>query len=385
MDAMVTIKHVVLDRDGVLNEEAANRGFISSPKNFRWLPGALEALKGLHRAGLRLSVATNQSGVGRGMMTVEQVETVNAAMRYQALKHGAVVDAVFFCPHAPEAGCGCRKPQPGLIEEAIATARIPAQETLVVGDDLRDIEAGQRAGVAVALVLTGKGRSNESAARERGVAIYDDLPAVMRAILKHRIMSPEKSMMRINQVFADHAAVIGRAEAELPPLIEQIVTLIDRCLREGHKVIACGNGGSAADAQHLVAELVGRFCDERRALAAVTLMADTATLTALANDYGYERVFARQIEALAAPGDVLIAISTSGNSANVVRAAEAARAAGCVVVGFTGASGGKLADHADPVLRAPSSVVARIQEVHALCIHAIADALDARILAASGS
>jgi D-sedoheptulose 7-phosphate isomerase len=198
-------------------------------------------------------------------------------------------------------------------------------------------------------------------------------------------MSPEKSMTRINQVFADHSAVIGRAAAELPPLIEQIVTLIDRCLREGHKVIACGNGGSAADAQHLVAELVGRFCDERRALAAITLMADTATLTALANDYGYERVFARQIEALASPGDVLIAISTSGNSANVVRAAEAARAAGCVVVGFTGASGGKLAEHAAPVLRAPSSVVARIQEVHALCIHAIADGLDARILAASGS
>jgi D-sedoheptulose 7-phosphate isomerase len=190
-------------------------------------------------------------------------------------------------------------------------------------------------------------------------------------------------MMRIAQVFADHSAVIERAAAELPPLIEQIVGLIDRCLREGRKVIACGNGGSAADAQHLVAELVGRFCDERRALAAITLMADAATLTALANDYGYDRVFARQIEALAAPGDVLIAISTSGNSANVVRAAEAARAAGCVVVGFTGASGGRLAEYADPILRAPSSVVARIQEVHALCIHAICHALDARILTVS--
>jgi len=149
--------------------------------------------------------------------------------------------------------------------------------------------------------------------------------------------------------------------------------------------MACGNGGSAADAQHLVAELVGRFRDERRALAAVTLMADAATLTALANDYGYEQVFARQIEALAAPGDVLFAISTSGNSANVVRAAAAARARGCAVVGFTGASGGKLAEHADFLVRAPSAVVARIQEVHALCIHAIADALDARILSAGAS
>lgn len=189
-------------------------------------------------------------------------------------------------------------------------------------------------------------------------------------------------MLKINEVFADHADVIKRAAAELPPVIERVVTLIERCLRDGHKVMACGNGGSAADAQHLVAELVGRFRDERRALAAVTLMADSATLTALANDYGYEQVFARQIEALAAPGDVLIAISTSGNSANVVRAAAAARSAGCAVIGFTGAGGGKLLEHADPILRAPSNIVARIQEVHALCIHAIADALDDRILAA---
>jgi D-sedoheptulose 7-phosphate isomerase len=193
------------------------------------------------------------------------------------------------------------------------------------------------------------------------------------------------TMTRIKQVFADHAQVMMRAADELPAQLEPIVARIDRCLGEGRKVMACGNGGSAADAQHLVAELVGRFRDERRALAAVTLMADAATLTALANDYGYEQVFARQIEALAAPGDVLFAISTSGNSANVVRAAAAARARGCAVVGFTGASGGKLAEHADFLVRAPSAVVARIQEVHALCIHAIADALDARILSAGAS
>jgi D-sedoheptulose 7-phosphate isomerase len=186
----------------------------------------------------------------------------------------------------------------------------------------------------------------------------------------------------IRQVFADHAAVIEQAAIDLPPIIEQIVDLVHRCLREGRKVMACGNGGSASDAQHLVAELVGRFRDERRALAAVTLMADSATLTAVANDYGYEQVFARQVEAIGVAGDVLIAISTSGNSANVLRAAAVARATGCAVVALTGAGGGKLAGHADHCVRAPSDVVARIQEVHALCIHAIADALDARIISA---
>jgi D-sedoheptulose 7-phosphate isomerase len=182
--------------------------------------------------------------------------------------------------------------------------------------------------------------------------------------------------MTIADTFADHAAVTARAALELPPVLEQIVATLHKCLRGGGKILACGNGGSAADAQHLAAELVGRFRDERRALAAIALTADTATLTALGNDYGFERVFARQVEALARPGDVLIAISTSGNSPNVLQAAQAARARGCSVVALTGARGGRLAGHADLVLKAPSEVVARIQEVHSLSIHVICEALD---------
>ena len=185
--------------------------------------------------------------------------------------------------------------------------------------------------------------------------------------------------MSIHEVFAEHAAVTARAAHELPPLLERAVTVVHDCLRSGGRILACGNGGSAADAQHLVAELVGRFAEERQALAAIALTANAATLTALANDYGYERVFARQVEALARSGDVLIAISTSGNSANVVRAAQTARGLGCTVVALTGEGGGQLAGHADLLLRAPSKVVARIQEIHALCIHAICATLDARI------
>jgi len=182
--------------------------------------------------------------------------------------------------------------------------------------------------------------------------------------------------MSAREVFAEHCAVVTRAAQELPPLIERIVAAVHECLRAGHKILACGNGGSAADAQHMVAELVGRFCDERRPLPAIALAADAATLTALSNDYGYERVFARQVEALGAPGDVLFAISTSGNSANVVLAAQVARERGCTVVALTGEAGGRLAGHADLLLRAPSRVVARIQEVHTLSIHAIVDSLD---------
>jgi phosphoheptose isomerase len=187
--------------------------------------------------------------------------------------------------------------------------------------------------------------------------------------------------MSISNVFAEHAKVTARAAEELPEVLERVVKAADDCLRGGHKIFACGNGGSAADAQHLVAELIGRFLHERRALPAIALTADAATLTAIGNDYGYERVFARQLEGLAQKGDLLFAISTSGNSPNVLQAAQTARDLGCVVVAMTGERESKLAAHADPglLIRAPSTVTARIQEVHTLCIHAIADSLDTLI------
>jgi D-glycero-D-manno-heptose 1,7-bisphosphate phosphatase len=177
------IKHIVLDRDGVLNYEAPGGGYIASPAEFRWLPGALDAMKQLHDAGIRLSVATNQSAIGRGILTSAEVDAVNQSMRDEAARHGAAVDAVYCCPHAPDLGCTCRKPQPGLIRAAIDHARIGASETLVVGDDLRDLEAGRNAGVAVALVRTGKGSANERAACELGAEVYDDMPALARAVL----------------------------------------------------------------------------------------------------------------------------------------------------------------------------------------------------------
>jgi D-sedoheptulose 7-phosphate isomerase len=191
--------------------------------------------------------------------------------------------------------------------------------------------------------------------------------------------------MTIPEVFADHAAVSARAALELPPVLERAVTAMHECLGAGRKILACGNGGSAADAQHLAAELVGRFRDERRALPAIALTADTALLTALGNDYGYERVFARQVEALGQRGDVLLAFSTSGNSPNVVQAAQTARRLGCGVVAFTGARGGELAAHADVLLKAPSNTVARIQEIHTLCIHVLCESLDALLRMEPGS
>ncbi len=192
-------------------------------------------------------------------------------------------------------------------------------------------------------------------------------------------------MKTITGSFEEHARVIAEAATVLPAILDRISAELQACFARGNKLLACGNGGSASDAEHLVAELVGRYKDDRRPLPAVTLVSASATITALANDYGYERVFARQVEALARPGDLLFAISTSGRSPNVVEAARTARSRGCAVVVLTGAAAGPLAATADFLIPAPSTTTARIQEVHALCIHAICESLDARLLAGAAA
>ncbi|MER3431697.1 MAG: hypothetical protein C4324_11780 [Blastocatellia bacterium] len=158
--------------------------------------------------------------------------------------------------------------------------------------------------------------------------------------------------------------------------IEESARLILQTLKSGGKILICGNGGSAADAQHLAAEFVGRYETERRSLPAIALTTDTSALTAIANDYAFERVFARQIESLARDGDCLIAISTSGNSPNVIAAVMEARQRGCRVVGMTGKKGKKLASLCDACVMIPSERTARIQEGHITVAHIWCELID---------
>jgi len=180
---MPAIRHVILDRDGVLNREADDAACVSEPAQFQWLPGALEGLALLRGAGVHLSVATNQSALGRGLLGPEQLAAVHAHMQAQAAAYGGALDAVLFCPHAPWEECACRKPAPGLIEAAIARSGISAAATVVVGDDRRDLEAAQRAGVAAALVRSGKGRQTEQLICGTPVPVYDDLTQLARAVV----------------------------------------------------------------------------------------------------------------------------------------------------------------------------------------------------------
>ena len=158
--------------------------------------------------------------------------------------------------------------------------------------------------------------------------------------------------------------------------IEAAGSLIWDALKSGNKILLCGNGGSAADAQHIAAELVGRYEQERRGFPAISLTTDTSALTAVSNDYGYEEVFARQVKALAVAGDVLIAISTSGKSPSVVKAADQARALGCKTIALTGCSGEPLTSHCDLAVVVPSDRTSRVQEAHITIGHLWCEIVD---------
>ncbi len=178
-------------------------------------------------------------------------------------------------------------------------------------------------------------------------------------------LAPEQRVeKRILAVFTQSAAVKVQFGKENANRIARVATRMVEVLRNGGRIFLCGNGGSAADAQHLAAEFVNRFQRDRRALAAIALTTDTSALTSIGNDVGFDRIFSRQIEALARPGDLLVAISTSGNSPNILRAIEAARSLGVTTVGLTGGSGGALATAVDEAFVVPSSETPRIQEAH---------------------
>ena len=180
---------------------------------------------------------------------------------------------------------------------------------------------------------------------------------------------------QIERIWDEHVHV-AKALHALAPDVEQVVRLIARAMAGGGSLLVCGNGGSAADAQHIAAELTGRFFRDRKPLPALALHGNTSSLTAIANDYGYDEVFAREVGAHGREGDVLLAISTSGNSANVLRAIQAARGKRMVVVGLTGADGGKMRDLCDVVLRVPCDSTPRIQECHILIGHTICELLE---------
>lgn len=183
-------------------------------------------------------------------------------------------------------------------------------------------------------------------------------------------------MQRIARNFSEHLAVIAEVERSCSDAIGRIGSLMVEVLERGGAIYWCGNGGSAADSQHLAAELVGRYRGDRRPLRSAALSTDSSVLTCIANDYGFEDIFARQVEALGQPGDVLVGITTSGNSENVLRAFEAGKRAQMHCVGLLGKDGGKALELLDHAVVIPSETTARIQEAHILIGHCLCELIE---------
>jgi len=192
-------------------------------------------------------------------------------------------------------------------------------------------------------------------------------------------MNPET---HIEGIFRDSIETKQLAAQTLAPAIARAAQVMIGSLENGHKILSCGNGGSAADAQHFSSELINRFEMDRPGLPAIALTTDTSSITSIANDYHFNRVFARQIEALGESGDTLLAISTSGNSENIIEAVKKAQYCGMHTIALSGRDGGKMAEllgKDDVEIRVPSNITARIQEVHLLVIHCLCDTIDRKL------
>jgi D-sedoheptulose 7-phosphate isomerase len=188
----------------------------------------------------------------------------------------------------------------------------------------------------------------------------------------------------IRRAFAASISAKEKFVVEHGETLERVARLVAEALAQGHKVLLFGNGGSAADAQHIAAEFVNRFMVERRPLPAIALTTDSSALTSIANDYGYDQIFAKQIDALGAAGDVAIAISTSGNSPNVLRAIDACGRVGLFVVGLTGGDGGRMREHVDYLLNVSATrETPRVQETHITIAHVLCDLVDRQLFPAA--
>lgn len=365
--------HVVLDRDGVLNRESAGRA-VRSSADWEWEQGALEALAMLAALGSDVSIVTNQSAVARGTISATGLVALHGWLADQLRSMGVNLLGIHACEHDDGDGCTCRKPLPGMVLDAIGSSSVPPERTVLIGDDARDLDAARSAGIRSVLVRTGKGRSVEASLDTD--AVFDDVRAAVVSLADPGHSTASTGSTRVRSIFAEHVDVVAAAVDVLADDLAAVADRLRAVLDAGGTVFAAGNGGSAADAQHFTAELVGRFGRERAPLRAVALGTDSVTSSALANDFGYDTALSRQFAALARPGDVLIAISTSGTSANICDAVRRANEAGCSTIALTGASGGLLVALADVTLRAPSDNTARVQEVHSLCLHVLAELLD---------
>jgi phosphoheptose isomerase len=361
----------LVDRDGTI---IVHRHHLTDPDQVELLPGAAAALRQLGALGLGIVVVTNQSVVGRGLLDEAGLGRVHARMLALLQAQGVHVDDIYHCPHRPEDGCLCRKPGTALVDLAMQQWRGDRQRSFVIGDNRSDVELGQRVGATTILVRTGHGAEVAAAGEVTPDHAVDDLAAAVP------VVANALARWRTRDALEESARTLARTAEQTAADVVRAAEVISQAFREGKKLLLCGNGGSAADCQHMAAEFVSRLRRDfdRRALPALALTTDSSFLTAFANDVGFDGIFERQVEALGQPGDVLLGISTSGGSRNVILAAQRARAQGLSVIALIG-QGGALAALADVTIAVPATDTQHIQEAHLAIEHAVCDLVEVQL------
>ncbi len=317
-------------------------------------PGHIDLLTRAKQLGTKLIVGINSDSSVRAIKGAPR-PFVNETDRAEILKNLSVVDEVrIFDEPTPE----------NLIKQI-------KPDVLVKGGDWKTNEI-----IGADFVEKNGGRVF-SLPLKPGYSSSKTVEKIRADFQGERIETTVKSSGIIEKSLNQHIEIFQTVLASETDSIQKCAEMILETLENGNKILICGNGGSAADAQHIAAEFVGRYETERKALPSIALTTDTSALTALANDYGFERVFARQVEALATAGDVLIALSTSGNSPNVNAAVMSARQINCKTIGLTGSAGKKLASLCDACILVPAKRTARIQEAHITIAHIWCEIIDA--------
>jgi len=356
------MKALFLDRDGVIN---VDYNYVSKIENFEFIDSIFELINLFIEDGYKIFIVTNQSGIGRGYYSQDDFNTLTQWMLKEFLKNDIKIYGVYYCPHLPEDNCNCRKPAIGMIEEAIREyPNIDLVNSYMIGDKPSDIELAINAKIGNSIFI--------------GKDINADASFTFKNIKDTYESFKMKNM--IKNEFISHQEVLNETINRVMPNIEEASYLVIETLKRGNKILLCGNGGSAGDAQHISAELTGRYKKNRGALASIALTTDTSAITAIANDFGYEFIFSRQIEALTNNGDIVIGISTSGNSKNIILALKKAKELGCNTIGLSGKDGGEMKKYCDINIIIPSNDTARIQEIHILIGHIISQGVDNNVI-----
>jgi D-sedoheptulose 7-phosphate isomerase len=356
-----------VDRDGTL---IVDKDYLNDPNGVEWIPGVLETLKLAQTLGFEIVIVSNQSGVGRGKISIEEHDAVKNKVLSDLTESGVSSVHVYQSFATPDDRSTDRKPELGMGLTAIQQLRIDPKNSVMVGDKEIDIEFGNRLGMTSIAV-----RSGHEYHGTKHDFCFDNL-AEASTVLQSMASNPWRSE-RVQDHFQQIQAAFDEFSKTSEPSVQAASVLIADAFSQGKKLLLCGNGGSAADAQHIAAEFISRLTGdlERKALPAIALTTDTSTITAYANDYDFDGIYQRQVEALGQPGDVLFAISTSGNSKNVVRAVEMAKEKGLYVISSTGQSG-VLRTMANVAIELPGKSTMRIQECQLMSYHILCDLVE---------